>query len=65
MKYSDSDFIVNSSLSRNMRRIISDFIKYTKTKYTIHSTLIITYGVIENVYLKELQSILTADDLFR
>lgn len=65
MKYSDSDFIVDSSFSRNMRRKISDFIKYTKTKYVIHPTLITTYGVIENAYSKELQSILTADDLFR
>lgn len=65
MKYSETGFIVNKSFSTAIREKIQTFIEKTKTKYAIHPTLIITYPVIENEYSKELQTIITADDLFR
>ncbi|MBS6837441.1 MAG: ATP-binding protein [[Eubacterium] rectale] len=34
------------------------------TKYAIYPTLITTYGVVENSYSQELQSVVTMDDLF-
>lgn len=40
------------------------FCKKTGTKYAIHSTLITTYGVENNAYSGEIQSIITSDDLF-
>ncbi len=39
-------------------------IKGTKTKYVIHSTLITTYGISDNSYSGEIQSVITAEDLF-
>ena len=64
MKYSETDFVVDAKFDRDQKRKISDLIKKTETKYAIHSTLITTYGVNESVYLGEIQSIITAEDLF-
>lgn len=65
MKYSESDFIVDAAFSRDQKRKIADFVKKTKTKYAIHSTLITTNGVENNAYANELQSIITGEDLFK
>lgn len=64
MKYSETDFIVNAAFDRKQRRKISDFQKKTKTKYAIHSTLVTTYDVEKTAYTGNLQSIITAEDLF-
>lgn len=65
MKYSDTDYYVDSQFDKNQKRKISDFLKLTKTKFAVHSTLVTTYGVLDNAYSKELQFIITADDLFK
>jgi len=65
IKYWDSDFTVDLSFDKDMRRKLSDFQKKTNTKYALHKTLITTYGVIENSYSMELQSVITAEDLFK
>ena len=65
MKYSKSDYIVDAAFDRDMKRKISDFLIDSKTKYAIHPTLITTYGVVENSYSGELQSVITGDDLFK
>ena len=64
MKYSETDYVVDAQFDRDQRRKISDLIKSTGTKYAIHPTLITTYGVSENAYSGELQSIITVEDLF-
>lgn len=64
MKYSENDYIVNQAFVKDQRRKISDLITKTKTKYAIHSTLITTYGVVDNAYRDELQAIITSEDLF-
>ena len=64
MKYSETDYLVDSDFDRNMRKKISDFTNLTKTKYAIHPTLITTYDVVENSYSKEIQSVIKSDDLF-
>ncbi len=64
MKYSDTDYYVDGNFIKDLKRKISDFLKKTNTKYAIHPTLITTYGVIENSYSTELQSVITSDDLF-
>lgn len=64
MKYSESEYMVDSKFDINLKRKISDFVKKTKTKYAIHSTLITTYGVNDNAYVREIQSLITSDDLF-
>ena len=65
MKYSESEYLVDAQFDRDQKRKISDFIKKTGTKYAIHSTLITTYGVVSNSYSQEIQSVITADDLFK
>ena len=64
MKYSETDFLADAAYDRAQQRIISDFLKITKTKYAIHPTLITTYGVENNAYSGNIQSIITADHLF-
>ena len=64
MKYSETDYVVDAKFDRDQKRKISDLIKKTETKYAIHSTLITTYGVSEGSYSGEIQSIITAEDLF-
>ena len=64
MQYSETDFVIDAKFDKAQKRKISDFIKKTGTKYAIHSTLITTYGVENNAYSGEIQSIITSDDLF-
>ncbi len=64
MKYSETDYVVDAKFDRDQKRKISDLIKGTETKYAIHSTLITTYGISDNSYSGEIQSVITAEDLF-
>lgn len=64
MKYSEGEYTVDAKFDRDQKRKISDFIKKTETKYAIHSTLITTYGVSDSAYTGEIQSIITAEELF-
>ena len=64
MKFSEFDFTIDASFDRDMRRKISDFRKKTRTKYTIHPTLVTTYGLVENAYSGAVQAVVTAEDLF-
>lgn len=64
MKYSEDDYVVDATFDRSQKRKISDFIKKTKTKHSIHSTLITTYNPRKTTYTDELQAIITSNDLF-
>ena len=64
MKYSNTECLVDAKFNRDLQRKINDFVKKSKTKYSIHPTLITSYGIIKNSYSDELQSIITSDDLF-
>ena len=64
MKYSKSDYRVDSDFDKDMKRKISDYLIDSKTKYAIYPTLITTYGVVENEYSGELQTIITGEELF-
>ena len=48
-----------------MKRKISDYLVDSRTKHAIHATLITNYGVVENEYTGELQSIITGEELFK
>ena len=64
-KYSKADYHVNAEFDRDMKRKISDYLIDSRTKHAIHATLITNYGVIENEYTGELQSIITGEELFK
>ena len=44
---------------------ISDFKNVTKTKSSLHLTVVTTYGLEQNKYAGHVQSVVTADDLFQ
>ena len=48
-----------------MRRKRSDFQRTTGSKKTIHLTMIAPYGVVQNAYANNLDSVVTGEDLFR
>lgn len=64
MKYSGSEYTVTEKTDRGIRKKISDLVKVTRTKYAIYTTLITTYGLVENAYAQNIQSVITLDDLF-
>lgn len=64
MKYSQSEYTITEKVDRNIRNKISDLITVSGTKYAIYPTIITTYGLVENSYSQEVQSVVTIDDLF-
>ncbi len=65
MKYCNSEYRMSAEDDRKMKNRIDVFTACTKTKYAIYPTLITTYGVVENSYSGNLQSVITLNDLFR
>lgn len=65
IKFSNGDFKINSNIDRNLRNKLQCFIDETKTKCSLHLTLITTLGLIENEYSGHIQNVITADDLFK
>ena len=63
-KYSQSEYKITEKMDRSIRNKISDLITVSGTKYAIYPTLITTYGLVENSYSQEMQSVVTMDDLF-
>lgn len=64
MKYADDEYKVDEAFDQSMRHKISDLVRMTGTKYAIYPTLITTYGVMETAYAGNLQSVITAEELF-
>lgn len=65
MKYSGVEYTVTDKVDVSIRNKIHDLKTVTKTKYAIYPTLITTYGVVDNAYALNMQSIVTMEDLFR
>ena len=65
IKYAQDEYLITKETDESLRRKRSDFIRTTKTKNAIHMTMIAPYGVISNIYTGNLDSVITADDLFR
>lgn len=64
MKYASSEFTITEKVDRSIRNKISDLMLQTGTKYAIYPTLITTYGLVDNSYAKNIQSVIVLDDLF-
>ena len=64
MKYSSSEYVLSIEDDESMRNKISDLIRATGTKYAIYPTMITTYGLVDNSYSGNVQSVITMDDLF-
>jgi AAA+ ATPase superfamily predicted ATPase len=64
MKYSAKEFIITKSYDENLRNKREIFIEESKTKKSVHITMITTYGVKHNEYWNNIQSEVLLDDLF-
>ena len=64
MKYADSEFTIDKKLDENLRNKKSAFISETKTRKSVHTTMVTTYGVKRNEYWGHVQSEIMMGDLF-
>lgn len=64
-KFSQDEYLITKATDESMRRKRSDYQRATGSKNTIHLTMIAPYGVIQNAYAGNLDSVVIGDDLFR
>jgi AAA+ ATPase superfamily predicted ATPase len=64
MKYATKEFVITKSYDEILRNKRSVFIEETKTKKSVHITMITTYGVKHNEYWNNIQTEVLLDDLF-
>ena len=64
MKYSRSDYKQDIDDSRNLVNKIDDFVSETKTKKSVQTVLVTTYGLREGAHADDFQKILTLNHLF-
>ncbi len=64
-KFSQDEYLITKSTDEAMRRKCSDYQRATGSKNTIHLTMIAPYGVIQNTYANNLDSVVVGEDLFR
>ena len=65
MKFSDNDFCINASIDKSLRNKLSTFAEETKTKSSLHLTLVTTYGLKPNEYSSRVQNVITMDELLK
>lgn len=65
IKFSNSTFVIDKKYDEILRRKVSDFVRKTRTKYSIKLVMITTFGLFENAYSKNITSSITLDDLFK
>ena len=64
IKFSTQEYAIDKDYDRNLRNKIHAFLSATKTKKTIQTTMITTYGLRQNQYSNLINSQVTLDDLF-
>ena len=64
MKYCESDFVVTGEYEAHLRERTNTFVHFTKAKEAIHTVLVTTYGLKENLYSGSIDATVTMDDLF-
>jgi len=64
IKYATEQFVIDKKFDENLRNKRASFREETKTRKTLHLTMITTYGVKRNEYWGNIQSEVTMDDLF-
>lgn len=65
MKFSGENYSFTKKDDENLREKIGSFKALTNTKYSIHPTLVTTYGLNQGLYSGFIQSVIIAEDLFR
>ena len=64
MKYSKSDYKHDIKDSRSLMNKVDDFVSETKTKKTIQTVLVTTYGLKMGDHADDFQKVLTMNHLF-
>jgi len=64
MKYSKDEYTITKEYNELLRKRIAMFTGETKTRKTVHTTMISTYGTKQNAYSGNIQSEVKMDDLF-
>ena len=64
MKYAADQFVIDKNQDEILRNKKSAFISETKTRKSVHITMVTTYGVKRNEYWGNIQSEVTMNDLF-
>lgn len=65
MKYSIGKYAITKKVDEGIRHKVSDLQLATKTKSSIHVTLVTPYGLTKNSDSGNVQAVITGDDLFR
>jgi len=64
MKYSKDEYTITKEYNEILRKRYAIFIDETKTRKTVHLTMITICGIKQNTYIGNIQSHITLDDLF-
>ena len=65
IKYSENDYRLDKAEERALRNRCADFRDETKTRNSIVTTLVTTFGMRDNEYSSAINSVVTLDDLFK
>ena len=65
MKYTQSEYILSANDERDLRQKITVFYDETKSRKTVHTVLITTFGLSKNEYSGMIQNVITLNDLFK
>ena len=64
MKYSKDEYVITKEYNNVLRSRYAQFTDQTKTRKTVHTTMVTTYGVKRNMYWGNIQSEIKTNDLF-
>jgi AAA+ ATPase superfamily predicted ATPase len=64
MKYSTEDFVITKAFIENMQQKKAVFRHHTRTRKHLFTTLITTFGTVDNVHRNSVDQVLDLDDLF-
>jgi AAA+ ATPase superfamily predicted ATPase len=64
MKFSSAEYSIDKATYESLMRKKSDFLRETGTRSSVHITMVTPFGISRNKYSGEIQSEITAEDLF-
>jgi hypothetical protein len=65
MKYAPAEFVIDKALNEALRNRRGVFSYETKTRKALHNTMVTPFGLARNMYWGDIQSEVTAEDLFK
>lgn len=65
MIFCADDYKVEAADDKNLRHKVAVFAEETQTRYSLHLTLVTTYGLASSPYQGRFQNVITMDDLFK